>query len=120
MIDFIKSRIPAFKNAFSGIWYVIRTQKNAWIHLIATIAAVSLGFCLKLDLIEWALIVFAVALVWSSEIINTSLETLFDILIDEPHPLVKIGKDVGAAAVLISSLAALIIGLLVFLPKLIN
>ena len=120
MISFLKSRIPAFKNAFSGIWYVIRTQKNAWIHLIATAVAVTLGFWLKLSSLEWTLIVFSIVFVWSSEVFNTSLEAIFDILVDEPHPLVKIGKDVGAAAVLVSSLASLIIGLLIFLPKIIE
>jgi diacylglycerol kinase (ATP) len=120
MFSFLKSRIPAFKNAFSGLWYVIKTQKNAWIHLIATISAVALGFWLKLDKLEWAIIIFSIAFVWSAEVFNTSIETGFDILIDEPHPMVKIGKDVGAAAVLISSTAALIIGLLIFLPKILE
>ena len=117
MFSFLKSRIPAFKNAFSGLWHVIRTQKNAWIHIIATITAVFLGFWLGINKTEWALVVFSIAIVWSAEVFNTSLETIFDILIAEPHPLVKIGKDVGAAAVLISSTAALIIGILIFLPK---
>jgi len=117
MFSFLRSRIPAFKNAFSGLWHVIRTQKNAWIHIIATITAAVLGFWLGINKTEWALVVFSIAIVWSAEVFNTSLETIFDILIAEPHPLVKIGKDVGAAAVLISSTAALIIGILIFLPK---
>jgi len=120
MFSFLKSRIPAFRNAFSGLWHVVKTQKNAWIHLAATITAIALGFWLKLDRIEWAVIIFSIAFVWSAEVLNTSIEVGFDILIDEPHPMVKIGKDVGAAAVLISSTAALIIGLLIFLPKILE
>ncbi len=120
MFSFIKSRIASFRNAFTGLWHVIKTQKNAWIHLIAAVAAVTLGFCLKLDKIEWIIIIFSITFVWSAEIFNTSIEIGFDILIDEPHPMVKIGKDVGAAAVLISSMAALIIGLRIFLPKMLE
>ena len=119
MTKFLRSRINSFKNAFSGLGYVIRTQKNAWIHLTATVFVIVLSFWLKLDQIEWAFIIFSIAFVWSAEILNTSIEKIFDVLVDEPHPLVKTGKDVGAAAVLISSIASVIISLLILLPKIV-
>lgn len=120
MSKFLKSLILSFKNAFSGIGHVVRTQKNSWIHLTASVIAIFLGFYFKLDHLEWALIVFSIAFVWGAEFFNTSLETIFDILVETPHPLVKIGKDVGAAAVLISSIASLTIGFLIFFPKLLS
>lgn len=120
MTKFFRSRIISFKNAFSGLGHVIRTQKNAWIHLAATVFVIAISFWLKLNSIEWAFIIFSVAFVWSAEIFNTSIEKVFDILVDETHPHVKTGKDVGAAAVLISAIASLIIAGIILFPKIIN
>lgn len=119
MIDFIKSRITSFKNAFEGLRYALRTQKNAWIHLLATIIAIILGIWLKIDLIEWALIILCFAIVWGAELFNTSIETVFDLISEDHSPRIKIGKDLGAGAVLVASVAALIISFIIFLPKII-
>jgi diacylglycerol kinase len=106
------SRAAAFRNAFRGWRYVLRTQSNAWIHTAATIAVVALGIWLQLEPRDWALLLFAIGLVWFAEFLNTSFEVLVDLASPEPHPLAQIGKDVGAAAVLITALTAILIGLL--------
>ena len=111
--DFFLSRVRAFHYAFQGWSYVLRTQRNAWIHsLIATIVFL-LGLWLDLSLQDWAIIILTAAFVFSAEFINTALEAVVDLATSEHHPLAKIGKDVGAAAV-----AAVLVGLLILGPPL--
>jgi diacylglycerol kinase len=97
---------------------VLRTQRNAWIHALATLLVAVFGFWLRLSLHDWALLVLTVAMVWTAEFINTALEAVVDLASPQQHPLAKVGKDVGAAAVLIASLAAILVGLLVLGPPL--
>ncbi|MGD8815307.1 MAG: diacylglycerol kinase family protein [Anaerolineales bacterium] len=113
-----RSRIAAFRYAFAGWWYVLRTQRNAWLHAIATIASVAVGIWLKLDRLDWALLILAIGIVWLSEFINSALEAIVDLASPEIHPLARVGKDVGAAAVLIAAATAAAIGLLVLGPPL--
>ncbi|MDH5507588.1 MAG: diacylglycerol kinase family protein [Anaerolineae bacterium] len=118
MRSFLKSRIQSFGHAFAGWWYVIRTQRNAWIHALASILTFIIAFWLEVQAQDWALLLFAIALVWTAEFINTALEAAVDLHTQEIHPLAKVGKDVGAAAVLIAALTAVIIGLLILGPPL--
>ena len=119
MISFFRARATSFRNAFTGWWYVIRTQRNAWIHAVVSLAVIIVSFVLKIDRLEWGLIIFAIALVWTAEFINTALEAVVDLAShQEHHHLAKIGKDVGAAAVLISAFSAALIGFLVLGPSL--
>jgi diacylglycerol kinase len=118
MLEFIRSRAHSFGYAFSGWWYVIRTQKNAWIHAVVSIAVMLIAFWLKLRPLEWAVLVFTIALVWTAEFINTALEAVVDLASPEHHPLARMGKDVGAAAVLIAALSSIVVGLLVLGPPL--
>lgn len=113
-----RSRIAAFRYAFAGWWYVLRTQRNAWLHAVATIASVAVGIWLKLDRLDWALLILAIGIVWLSEFINSALEAIVDLASPEIHPLARVGKDVGAAAVLIAAATAAAIGLLVLGPPL--
>jgi diacylglycerol kinase (ATP) len=115
---FFRSRIKSFKYAFEGWWYVLRTQQNAWIHALASILAVLVAAWLKLDRIEWVLIILAIAIVWMAEFINTAIESVVDLVTENHHPLAKASKDVGAAAVLIAALTAVIIGLIILGPPL--
>jgi diacylglycerol kinase (ATP) len=116
---FIDSRIKAFGYAFSGWWYVIRTQRNAWIHMVVSILVILLSFILHISMLGWALIVMAIALVWIAEFLNTALEAVVDLAANrQEHELARIGKDVGAAAVLIAAIASIVIGLLVLGPPL--
>jgi diacylglycerol kinase (ATP) len=115
-----RSRIAAFRHAFSGWWYVVRTQRNAWIHALATLMTVSLGIWLGLERRDWAILLLAIALVWLAEFINTALEAAVDLASPEMHPLAQVGKDVGATAVLIAAITAAIIGILIMGPPLLN
>jgi diacylglycerol kinase len=110
----------SFRHAFAGMAFVLRTQRNAKIHLIISIIVIMLSIWLELSLIEWALIVIAIAIVWITESINTAMEAALDTFELGYHPLIKIGKDVGAAAVLIAAIAAVIIGSIVLAPPLIT
>jgi diacylglycerol kinase (ATP) len=118
MLAFLKSRAQSFKHAFSGWWYVVRTQQNAWIHALATVVVVGLGLWLVLDLRDWAIVILAIAMVWIAEFLNTALEAVVDLASPQAHPLAKVGKDVGAAAVLIAAFSSILIGLLILAPRL--
>jgi diacylglycerol kinase len=112
------SRPDSFRHAFAGWWYVIRSQRNAWIHGVATLAVCILGLWLRLERLSWGLILLAISLVWLAEFVNTALEAVVDLASPDLSPLAKVGKDVGAAAVLIAAGAAALIGLLVLGPPL--
>ena len=118
MTEFVRLRIQSFRYAFAGWWHVLRTQRNAWLHAVATIFVVLIAFWLGLGPLEWAILFLTIAMVWMAEFLNTALEAVVDLASPEQHPLAKIGKDVGAAAVLITALAAVIIGLLIMGPPL--
>lgn len=113
-----RSRLASFAHAFAGLAHVVRTQRNAWIHACASLAVIALAAWLHLGTIEWGLLVLAMGLVWMAEFINSALEATVDLASPQAHPLARVGKDVGAAAVLIAALAAAAIGLLVLGPPL--
>lgn len=118
MIAFLKSRARSFRYAFHGWWFVIRTQKNAWIHALVSIIVILLGFWLSLSAWDWAVIIIAIAMVWTAEFLNTALEAVVDLASPERNHLAKVGKDVGAAAVLIAASSSAVIGLLILGPPL--
>lgn len=120
MVKFFRSRFASFKYAFAGWWHVIRTQQNAWIHTIASVVVLLASLWLKLSTPEWALVIIAIAFVWTAEFFNTALEVIVDLATKEQHPLAKVAKDVGAAAVLIASITAAVIGVLVIGPPLLE
>ncbi len=109
----------SFRCAFSGAWTMLRSQRNTKIHLAATLAVIGLGIWSGLGSIEWALLAVVTTLVWVAEGINTALETLADRVQPEYDPLIGRAKDVSAGAVLLAAIGAAIVGLLVFLPRLI-
>jgi diacylglycerol kinase (ATP) len=118
MREFITSRIASFGHAFRGWKYVVRNEKNAWIHSVATVCVIIVAVWLNVSMRDAAVLVLAVALVWTAEILNTSIEAVVDLASPVHHPLAKVGKDVGAAAVLIAAAGAVIIGLLILGPPL--
>lgn len=119
LAGFLRSRGRSFRYAFSGWWHVIRTQRNAWIHAVVSVAVVLVSLWLRLPARDWAVILVAIALVWTAEFLNTALEAVVDLAShEEQHDLAKVGKDVGAAAVLIAAAASVLIGLLILGPPL--
>lgn len=112
------SRLRSFKFAFRGLRLVIQTQHNAWIHGVATVMMMVLGFAFRLSGPEWCWLILAAAAVWTAEALNTALEFLADAVTQERHPLIGKAKDAAAGAVLAAAIAALAIGLIVFCPHL--
>lgn len=110
----------SFLFAGQGVWHAVRHQRNMRVHLAAAVAAVVAGLVLKISAVGWACVLLAIGLVLTAEMLNTVVESLVDLYTDEYHPLAKIAKDTAAGAVLVSSLAALAVGLAVFLPRLIT
>ncbi|MFN2105925.1 MAG: diacylglycerol kinase family protein [Candidatus Promineifilaceae bacterium] len=108
----------SFRYAFEGWLYVLRTQPNAWIHAAATVAAVALAFWLKVSRTDWTLLVITITLVWAAEFSNTAIEALVDLVSPAAHPLAKTAKDVAAGAVLLTAVAAVIVGLIILGPPL--
>ena len=109
-------RIRSFKYAFVGIWTMLKSQQNAWVHVFATVAVVTVGFVLGISPAEWCWLVIAIIAVWMAEALNTAIEFLADVASPEFHPLVKKAKDVAAGAVLISAIGAIIIGIIIIGP----
>ena len=118
--EFVISRVHSFEHAYHGWWYVLRTQRNAWIHAFFTTAVMAVSLWLRLPLRDWAVLILTVALVWTAEFINTALEAVVDLASPQQHPLAKVGKDVGAAAVLLTAIASVMIGLLILGPPLLE
>ena len=118
MVNFLRSRTLSFRHAFRGWWYVIRSQKNAWIHTVVTFLVILLAFLLKLPTRDWAVLLVTISTVWTAEFLNSALEAVVDLASPDQHPLAKVGKDVGAAAVLIAASASVVVGLLILGPPL--
>jgi diacylglycerol kinase (ATP) len=118
MTEFLHRRIQSFRYAFSGWSFVLRTQHNAWVHTVASLSVMALSLWLGIPARDWAVIILTIAMVWTAEFINTALEAVVDLSTPGHHPLAKVGKDVGAAAVLIAAAAAVLIGLLILGPPL--
>ncbi len=112
------SRLASFKFAFAGWWFMMRTQRNAWIHAVVSTAVFILGLALGLGRLEWAILVLTIGLVWMAEFVNTALEAVVDLASPDLHPLAKVGKDVAAAAVLVGAATAVVVGLLILGPPL--
>lgn len=110
--------IAGFGFAFSGLWYVLRTQRNARVHIAIAILAILLGIVLRISAIEFAIVFVAISSVFIAEMFNTVFELCIDLASPNYHPLAKIAKDVAAGAVLLSAILSVVIGLFVFGPHL--
>lgn len=115
---FLLSRFHAFGHAFRGWGHVVQTQQNAWIHSLIASIVIAVGVWLELTSRDWAILVLTIAMVFTAEFINTAIEAIVDLASPSHHPLAKVGKDVGAGAVLVAALAAIIVGLLILGPPL--
>ncbi len=115
----IVKRAKSFVHASRGIAVFIKTTHNAWLHLLVTIIVVYLGFHFNISTTEWLFLVFAIGFVLVAECFNTAFEFDIDLTSPEYHPYAKYTKDVAAGAVLIASITSAIIGLIIFLPRII-
>jgi diacylglycerol kinase (ATP) len=109
-------RIRSFRHAIAGILRMIRCQHNAWIHAAATLVVLVTAFLLRVSAGDWCWIILAISIVGTAEALNTAFEFLADAASPEFHPLVRDAKDVAAGAVLLTAIAAGIIGIIIFWP----
>ena len=109
-----------FLYAIAGVIAAVKGERNMRIHLLAAVAAVSLGAWLGLSACEWVAVVICCALVMSLECLNTAIEAAVDLASPEIHPLAKKAKDCAAGAVLIAAIGSAIVGCIIFVPKLLR
>ena len=114
----VAARLKSFTYAFEGFVFMLRTQHNAWVHLVATIGVIALVLALKVSADDWRWLIAAMALVWVAEAMNTAFEHLCDVVQPEFHPSVKRSKDIAAAGVLVCAIAAGILGAITLWPYL--
>ncbi|MCL2130880.1 MAG: diacylglycerol kinase family protein [Lentimicrobiaceae bacterium] len=116
----IKKRFQSFSYAFSGLKTAWKEEHNARIHLVAALVVAAFSVFFDINRYEWIAVIFAVGFVFAMELLNSAIENISDFISPEKHDTIRKIKDLSAAAVLISAFAALIIGLIIFLPKIWN
>lgn len=116
----IAARLKSFTFAFEGFAFMLRTQHNAWVHLVATIVVIALGFALQVSADAWRWLIAAMTLVWVAETMNTAFEHLCDVVSPQFHESVKRSKDIAAAAVLVCVIAATLLGAITLTPYLLS
>ncbi len=109
-----KTLIQSFKNAFNGFYQALRSERNLWIHMSALALVLAIGAILKVDVLRWALLFCAVGFVLVTELLNTAVEKLTDMVTTEYSEQARRVKDISAAAVLVGAIIAVIIGIFVF------
>jgi diacylglycerol kinase len=114
MRDFLRS----FLYAGEGVAHVLRTQRNARVHLLAAMLVAAAGLALRVTAVEWAILALAVGLVLTAEMFNSVTEASVDLVVQEYHPLAKVAKDAGAGAVLVAAVAAIGVAAAIFGPRL--
>jgi diacylglycerol kinase (ATP) len=110
------ARVKSFRYALAGVWLMLCTQHNAWIHLAATVIVCGAAFVLKVSTSDWRWLIAAIVLVWVAEALNTAFEHLCDVVSPDFHHAVQKSKDIAAGAVLICAAAAVCIGMVTFWP----
>ncbi len=116
----IKERIKSFGYAFAGMRTLFLEEHNAYLHVLGMVVAIGMGLFLGLSRLEWVAIVICIGSVFAMELLNSSIEALADHVNPEYHNQIKKVKDLAAAAVLVVAMMSVVVGLLVFLPKLLN
>ena len=108
------------QHAAHGLVWAVQTQRNARIHAVASLLAVLAGVACRLDRWEWVVLSLSMGLVWLAELLNTSIEATVDLVTSEVHPLARTAKDCAAGAVLVSAITAVVVGVLLFGPRLVE
>lgn len=112
----VKKRWQSFRYAFNGIKLLLCREHNAWIHCFAAVCVVSAGWFFHISREEWIFVVGAIGGVFAAEAINSSIETLADLVSPGYNEAIKRTKDLAAGAVLLIAIAAAITGLIIFIP----
>lgn len=115
----MKSFFLSFKYAFEGIVSAFKKERNLKIHFVIAVVVIVLGALFKLHKLEWLILILTIGIMIVLELINTSIERTIDLITEDYHPLAKQAKDIAAAACLVFAICTVIIGLIIFLPKII-
>lgn len=116
----LKSRFGSFRFALNGLLSLLKNEHNSRIHLVVAIAAITLGIIVKLNYYEWSLLIIVTGIVFLTELLNSSIESLADLIDPEWNELIMRAKDYSAAAVLISAIVAIAVGSLIIVPRLLD
>jgi diacylglycerol kinase len=116
----MKDRFGSFKFAFNGLCSLFRNEHNSRIHLVAAVFVIIMGIILKINYIEWSLLIIVTGMVFLSELLNSSLESLADFIEPEWNEQIGKAKDYSAAAVLFSAIVSVIVGGIIFIPKILE
>ncbi len=118
--NYLQSRIRSIRIALDGIKHVLISQQNARIHAVISLVVLILAILLRLTSLEWTALLVVIGLVWTAEIFNTAMEVLVDMVSPEHSQGGKVIKDISAGAVLITALLSILVGILIFGPKLVS
>ncbi len=116
----IKKLINSFTYPIKGLKYAYRNEQNLAVDVGVSIIVLIASFIFKLSLTEWVVVIFTIGAVISLELVNTAIEATVDLVTEEYHPLAKVAKDTAAAAVFLIAIVAFIVGIIIFLPKVIS
>ena len=112
-----KNYLDSWKNAFNGIWYVIKIGTNSKVQIVISIVVIALGFLFKVSITEWVFLTFAIMIVFIAETVNTAIEETVNLVTKEFNPIAKVAKDVAAGAVVLSAINSVIIAILIIVSK---
>lgn len=112
-----KKMVNSFKYAFEGFTSSFKTERNMKIHIIIMILVIIAGILLKINKYEWIICIICFSIVIGGELFNTAIETVVDIVMPHKNEKAKLAKDISASGVLILAIGATIIGLIIFVPK---
>ncbi len=115
-----KRLLNSFKYAIEGFFYTVKNEQNMVIHLLVTMIVIVGGIFFKISLLEWLVCLLFIGLVIGTELLNTAIEAAIDLTCPDKNSLAKVAKDTAAAAVMVFALAALIAGIIIFLPRIIE
>lgn len=110
----------SFGYSIAGLKYAYKYEQSMFIHFIATFLAIAMGFILQITAFEWLITFLVIGLVLAGELINTAIEAVVDMVTLEFHPLAKIAKDCGSAASFILAMMAGVLGLIIYIPHIID
>lgn len=116
----LKKFFHSFSYPIKGLRYAYRNEQNLAVDLGIALLVIIAAFIFKVSLIEAAILALTIGLVIAFELINTSIEAAVDLVTEDYHPLAKVAKDTSSAAVFIIAIASVIVGIIIFLPKIIN
>ena len=116
----IKKFVNSFSYPIKGLRYAYKNEQNLAVDVGIALLVIIFGFLFRINKYEWAILVLTIGLVISCELINTAIEAVVDLVTEEYHPLAKVAKDTSAAAVLVFALVAVVVGLIIFIPKIIG